>query len=158
MISLTSGKSRAGEVAEVSQQVHTAEIPLSVKPVFWIGLILLIIGQILLGLQKQSLPVAGLLVMVIGMVSLWFGMPQNEAKAEKSTTQESESLIFQVKPIWLMATLAMSVVCFLLFSENRFGWLQTLSWLTTIACGLYAFWPASNPEQKRTKAELEILA
>ena len=132
------------EVAEVNKQVHTVEIPLSVKPVFWIGLILLVIGQILLGLQTQSLPVAGLLVIAMGMASLWFGMPQNEAKAEKSNPQEFESLIFQIKPIWLMATLAMSVVCFLLFSENRFGWLQTLSWLTTIACALYAFWPADR--------------
>jgi len=141
----------AGEVTEVNEQVHTTEIPLGAKPVFWIGLTLIVIGQILLGLQKQSLPVAGLLVMAIGMASLWLGMPQHEAKPENPTQPVTESLIFQVKPIWLMATLAMSVVCFLLFSENRFGWLQTLSWLTAIACGLYAFWPVSNPEQSARK-------
>ena len=42
----------AGEVTEVNEQVHTAEIPLGAKPVFWIGLTLIVIGQILLGLQK----------------------------------------------------------------------------------------------------------
>ena len=45
----------------------------------------------------------------------------------------------------------MSVVCFLLFTENRFGWLQTLSWLTAIACGVYTFWPTRDPEQNDPK-------
>lgn len=34
----------------------------------------------------------------------------------------------------------------MLFTENRFGWLQTASWLSAIGCGLYAFWHAKSPE------------
>ncbi len=134
--------------SEISAQVETSENFPGVKTVFWIGLILTIIGQFLLGMQKQSLPLAGLLAIAIGMGCLWFGIPDENKQADKHPLAESEGVMFHVKPIWLLAALAMTLVCFLVFTENRFGWLQTLSWLTAIVCGLYAFWPARDPEKK----------
>ncbi len=142
---------REKSAPEIYDQIRTSENSPGVKPVFWIGLILTIIGQILLGLQKQSLPLAGLLAIAFGMGCLWFGIPNENSKAEDLGLEDSEGIKFHLKPIWLLAALAMMVVCFLVFTENRFGWLQTLSWLTAIACGLYAFWPARVPGQSALK-------
>ena len=123
----------------------------SVKQILWIGLILTVIGQILFGIEKSSFPVAGILAIMAGISCLWFGIPRREVIAEGPEADKPRGCRFQVKPIWLLATLAMSVVCFLLFTENRFGWLQTLSWLTAIACGVYTFWPARDPERNGQK-------
>ncbi len=139
-------KVRVKSAGDIRAQSSTLDNPVSVKPIFWIGLTLIVVGQFLLGLQRQSLPIAGLLVIVIGMASLWFGIPNGNTKTDKIPSEETEGNKFLVKPIWLLAALAMTVVCFLVFTENRFGWLQTLSWLTAIVCGLYAFWPAKDPE------------
>ena len=139
-------KVRVKSAGDIRAQSSTLDNPVSVKPIFWIGLTLIVVGQFLLGLQRQSLPIAGLLVIVIGMASLWFGIPNGNTKIDKISSEETEGNKFLVKPIWLLAALAMTVVCFLVFTENRFGWLQTLSWLTAIVCGLYAFWPAKDPE------------
>jgi len=136
---------------EINGRAFQSEIKEQVKPALWIGLILTAIGQILFGMEKTSFPVTGLLVMMVGIGCLWFGIPKNESLTETRTSEEIIGIRFQVKPIWLMATLAMTVVCFLLFTENRFGWLQTLSWLTAIVCGLYTFWPARDPAQDQRK-------
>lgn len=123
----------------------------ALKPILWIGLILTVIGQICFGLEKNSFPIAGLFMMAAGIGSLWFGIPRREVVSENADTENTARITFQIKVIWLLAALAMAAVCFLLFSENRFGWLQTLSWLTAIACGLYAFWPARDDEQVERK-------
>ncbi len=149
-------KVREKPAAEVSQQGGISENSVGVKPVFWIGLILTVIGQVLLGLDRQSFPIAGLLAIFTGMGCLWLGFPKENTKAEIIIPVESEGIKFQLKPIWLLATLTMSAVCFLLFTENRFGWLPTLSWLTAIACGLYAFWPARDPEQSEQKLNWKL--
>jgi len=135
----------------VSEQVHILDGSAGVKPAFWIGISLIVIGQILLGLDSQSLPIAGLLAIFCGLICLWFGIPSEPLKAEKLTGDEFEGIKFHLKPIWLLATLAMAAVCFLLFGENRFGWLQTLSWLTAIVCALYTFWPARDSGQSGSK-------
>lgn len=137
--------------AEVNQQGGTVETPVGVKPIFWIGLSLTVIGQILLGLNRLSFPIAGFLAIAGGMACLWFGIPSEPSEFNSVTPENSEGIKFQLKLIWLLASLAMSVVSFMLFSENRFGWLQTLSWLTAIACGLYAFWPGREPGQSGQK-------
>ena len=141
--------------SEIFDQVQISENRPGVKPVFWIGLILTIIGQILLGLQKQSLPLAGLLAIAFGMGCVWFGLPNENLKADLGL-EDSAGIKFHLKPIWLLAALAMMVVCFWVFTENRFGWLQTLSWLTAIVCGLYAFWPARDAEQKAQKLNWKL--
>jgi hypothetical protein len=135
----------------LSEQVQILDGSAGVKPAFWIGISLTLIGQILLGLDRQSLPIAGLLVILSGLICLWLGIPNEALKAEKLTGDEFEGIKFQLKPIWLLATLAMAAVCFLLFGENRFGWLQTLSWLTAIVCAFFAFWPARNSGQSGSK-------
>ena len=135
----------------LSEQVQILERSAGVKPAFWIGISLTLIGQILLGLDRQSLPIAGLLVILSGLICLWLGIPSEPLKAEKLTGDEFEGIKFQLKPVWLLATLAMAAVCFLLFGENRFGWLQTLSWLTAIVCALYAFWPTRDSGQSGSK-------
>lgn len=135
----------------VSEQSHILESSAGVKPVFWIGLTLTVIGQILLGLERQSLPVAGLLVILSGLICLWLGIPHEAANAETHSPEDIEGIKFHLKPIWLLATLAMAAVCFLLCTENRFGWLQTLSWLTAIVCASYAFWPTKDPSQSEPK-------
>ena len=135
----------------LSEQVQILDGSAGVKPAFWIGISLTLIGQILLGLDRQSLPIAGLLVILSGLICLWLGIPNEPLKAEKLTGDEFEGIKFQLKPIWLLATLAMAAVCFLLFGENRFGWLQTLSWLTAIVCAFFAFWPARNSGQSGSK-------
>ena len=132
-------------------QVETSENLPGVKTVFWIGLILTLIGQFLLGMQKLSFPLAGFLTIAIGIGCLWFGIPDENKKTDELPCAKTEGIRFHVKPIWLLASLAMMVVCFLVFTENCFGWLQTLSWLTAIACGLYAFWPARDPEKRAQK-------
>ncbi len=135
----------------VSEQVHILDGSAGVKPAFWIGISLTLIGQILLGLDRQSLPIVGLLAIFCGLICLWLGIPNEALKAEKPTGDEFEGIKFHLKPIWLLATLAMAAVCFLLFGENRFGWLQTLSWLTAIVCALYAFWPTRDSGQSGSK-------
>ncbi len=141
-----------GKSAEtVSEQAYIFESSGGVKPVFWIGLTLTLIGQILLGLERQSVPVAGLLVVLSGLICLWFGIPNKGANCETHSPDDIEGIKFYLKPIWLLATLAMTAVCFLLCSENRFGWLQTLSWLTAIACALYTFWPTRDSGQIEPK-------
>ncbi len=136
---------------ETGEKVSTAENPAGLKSVLWIGLVLVALGQILLGLDKSSLPIAGLFVIAIGMGCMWFGIPKQAVIAEPPAPEKTKEIKFQLKPIWLLATLAMSAACFLLFTDNRFGWLQTLSWLTAIACGLYTFWPTRNPEQSERR-------
>lgn len=138
-------------VIAVNEQAQISENPIGIKTIFWIGLVLTVSGQILLGVQKQSLPIAGLLAILTGMVCLWLGIPLERTQDDNSTSEDVEGIKFQLKPVWLLATLAMSAVCFLLFTENRFGWLQTLSWLTAITCGLYAFWPAKDLQQSEQK-------
>ncbi len=142
-------KEKSAEV--VSEQVHIPETSAGVKPVFWVGVTLTLIGQILLGLERQSLPIAGLLVVLSGLICLWLGIPNEAAKRESLSPDDTEGIKFHLKLIWLLATLAMAAVCFLLCTENRFGWLQTLSWLTAIACALYAFWPLRIPGQSEPK-------
>ena len=127
------------------------ESRVGVKTIFWIGMILIAIGQFLLGLERQSTPIAGILAIVTGMSCLWFGLPKQNTQEERITSVEAEGIRIHLKPIWLVATLAMSAVCYLLFTENRFGWLQTLSWLTGITCALYAFWPARSSEHGEGK-------
>ncbi len=135
----------------LSEHVQILESSAGVKPAFWIGISLTLIGQILLGLDRQSLPIVGLLAIFCGLICLWLGIPNEALKAEKPTGDEFEGIKFHLKPIWLLATLAMAAVCFLLFGENRFGWLQTLSWLTAIVCALYAFWPTRDSGQSGSK-------
>jgi len=144
-------KERSAET--VSEQVHIPESSAGVKPIFWIGLTLTVIGQILLGLERQSIPVAGLLVVLSGLICLWFGNPHEAAKRETLSPQNIEVITFHLKPIWLLATLAMAAVCFLLCTEQRFDWLQTLSWLTAMVCALYAFWPAKDSDQSEAKLD-----
>ena len=144
-------KVREKSVTEGSGQSQFRDNRVEVKPIFWVGLILTVVGQILLGMQKQSLPIAGLLAIAVGMGCLWFGIPTENWKAENLALEETRGIKFHLKPVWLLAALAMSAVYFLVFSEASFDWLQTLSWLTAIACGLYAFWPAREPGQIERK-------
>ncbi|NLE92650.1 MAG: hypothetical protein GX599_01500, partial [Chloroflexi bacterium] len=44
-------------------QTQTCEDTIGVKPIFWIGTLLLACGQVLLGMESQRLPLAGLLVL-----------------------------------------------------------------------------------------------
>ena len=140
--------------AEASrEEINRLATPARVKPLLWIGLFLVAIGQLFFSLESQALPIVGLLAIGTGMVILWFGIPSEAAKVENRIEEETHGIAFQVKPIWILATLVMSLVCFLLYTENRFGWLQTLSWLTAIACGLVAFWPESNSLQSDGKLD-----
>jgi len=147
---------RENPALEENGQTRPPEMSVGVKPVFWIGLILIAIGQTLLRLQKQSLPIAGLLVIAMGVMSLWVGIPKEETKTEYASAPGTVCIKFRVKMVWLLAALAMTVVCFLLFTGNRFGWLETLSWLTAIVCGVYAFWPASDTKKDGQKLNLKF--
>ncbi len=122
------------------------------RAIFWVGLALLSFGQFFLGIDKQGLPVGGLVMILVGVVCVWLGMPDETLSVEPRPNRESDGLRLKVKPIWLAATLVMSVLCFLLFTENHFGWLQTLSWLTTIACAVYTFWPTGKNDSKGVQA------
>ena len=128
----------------LNQQAHTV-----LKPSLWIGLFLVILGQILFGLEESAFPIGGLLSMMAGVGCLWFGLPRKENPSEIPSERQSSRIVFEFRPIWFAAALAMAVVCFLLFTDNRFGWLQTASWLSAIGCGLYAFWHTSSPENGR---------
>ena len=125
----------------LNQRAHTA-----LKPSLWIGLFLVILGQILFGLEESAFPIGGLLSMMAGVGCLWFGLPRKENLSVIPSGRQSNQIVFEFRPIWFAAALAMAVVCFLLFTDNRFGWLQTTSWLSAIGCGLYAFWHSKSPE------------
>ena len=131
-----------------SAQTQTCEDTIGVKPIFWIGTLLLACGQVLLGMESQRLPLAGLLVLGGGAACLWFGRSGEEAEPERTAPAAIGEVRFAWKPIWFSASLVMAAVCFLLFTENRFGWLATLSWLVSIACGIYAFWSDSETDGK----------
>ena len=88
-------KVRVKSAGDIRAQSSTLDNPVSVKPIFWIGLTLIVVGQFLLGLQRQSLPIAGLLVIVIGMASLWFGIPNGNTKTDKIPSEETEGNKFR---------------------------------------------------------------
>ena len=134
-----------------SERLPENEVRVGVKPVLWIGLVLIVVGQILMGLEKSSFPIAGVLVIAVGICCLWVGFFNAEKELESVENNDLKEVRFQLKPIWLMATIVMSLVCYLLFTENRFGFLQTLSWLTAISCGVYTFWPAINSKPSEQK-------
>jgi len=133
----------------VSESPVETPVPVvKVKPIFWGGLILVVFGQFLFGIENQTIPAAAIVVILAGMVCIWLGLPREMTQAEARKPAETNSVMFQIKPIWLAAALILSAVSFLIFRDNHFGWLQTLSWLTATACAVYAFWPARRAEQK----------